>query len=233
MSGNQIIPPRRGVPASAPQKMLAGMSAPLRTEPGGPVRSALWGWLAKIQARALGNVAERTRSETALLKAQEELAAAYEAAALKVNRLKELPRILVLDDAKFDAEYDAEYDAIEERESDREQARELRRYARQKEIEDARAALVEAQRQRFTSAQGYENQRRLKDRNLKTWEARAETFQLDAEAKATRGRGQLGVGGGADDFRRQAEAALAEAHADGDDAEADRWQKVIDALGLA
>ena len=229
MNDHDIVPPGKGLATSAPQHAKAP-SNPARIETGGAMRSTLTGWLAKSQARAIAHITARTRKETDLLNAQAELATAYEATALKANRLRKLPEILALDDARFDAEQDAEYDLIEERQADDQHARFVKAQRRQREIEDAETEIVEAQRKRFTSAQGFENQRRLKERHLKTWEMRAEAFQLDAAAKAEKVRSQFGNAGTADEVRRSAEQALAEALADGNDVEADRWQRILDAL---
>jgi hypothetical protein len=230
---DEIIPPRKGLPTPAARQSPSPIGDARRIETGGAVRSAVTGWQAKAQARALEHITERTRNETALLKAQAELAAAYEATALKVNRLRKLPQILELDDAQFRAEQQAEYEAIEGRRADREHQSDIRDYHRRREIEEAKTALGEARRKRFTSEQGFENQRRLKERNLKTWETRAEALRLDAEAKAAkvRGQGQTHADNAADEVRQRAELARAEALADGNDAEADRWQRILDALG--
>ena len=226
MSDQENVPVRKAAAAVG----QSGCSIPGRVETGGAVRSTVTGWLARSQARAIEHITTRTRNETALLQAQAELAATYEATALSVNRLRRLPELLALDDAKFDAELEAEYERIEERRYDEEHVRQVRHYVREKEVEDAATEVVEAERKNFTAAQGFENQRRLKERNLKIWDARAETFQLDAEAKAAKVRGQLGSTGAAADIYHQAEGALAEALADGNDVEADRWQKVLDVL---
>jgi hypothetical protein len=229
MNDHDLAPPRKRLPPTAPQPP-ATLGHPARVETGGTVRSALTGWLARSQARAIAHITARTRKETELLNAQAELAAAYEATARKVNRLRKLPEILALDDARFDAEQDAEYESVEERYVDDGHARTIRDHRRQKEVEDTGTEVVEAQRKRFTSAQGFENQRRLKGRNLRTWEIHAEALQLDAEAKAAKVRSQISNSGAADEVRRSAEQALAEALADGNDVEAHRWQRILDAL---
>jgi hypothetical protein len=232
---DEVIPPRRGLPAPSARQPPSPIGETRRVNTGGVVRSAMTGWQAKTQARALAQITERTRNETALLRAQAELAGAYETTALKANRLRKLPQILALDDAQFRAEQRAGYDAIEERQAEREDQVAIKNHRRQREIEDAKAEVVEARRRKFTSAQGYENQRRLKDRNLKTWETRAEALRLDAEAKAAKVRGQVHSNntdrlGPADEIRRKAEVALTEALADGNDAEVDRWHRILDAL---
>jgi hypothetical protein len=109
---------------------------------------------------------------------------------------------------------------------------------RQREIEEADAAYVEAQRKKFTAKQGYENQQRLKDRNLRIWEKRHEAQELDAHVETERVRSELGGDvapkippSSIESMRAKAEEGLMSALADGNDAEVERWQRVLDALG--
>jgi hypothetical protein len=194
------------------------------------LRSALTGLQAQFQSRALAQSADRTRNEIALLNAQADLTVAYEAMALRVNRLRKLPYLLALDDAHFDDELDALYQAIDDRAAERAHLRVLSDYRRHRAIEAADCELVETQRRTFTAEQGYENQRRLKERNLKTWETRAEALQLDAETKTAEIRGEIDSSDPAAEIRRTIEAALGEARADGNDYNANQWERVLDAL---
>jgi hypothetical protein len=115
---------------------------------------------------------------------------------------------------------------------------ELTKLRRERELQEAKRALVEQNRDLFNSQQGFENQQRLKDRNLRIWEKRREAQELDAHVETQRVRSELRGGekpapkiGTAESMREKAEAALIEALADGNDAEAERWQRVLDALG--
>jgi hypothetical protein len=236
MSDEELTPSRRRVPALSKERSSPAAGLPSRIDTGGSIRSALTGWQAKTQARALAQITERTRNETELLRAQADLASAYEATALKVNRLRKLPEILALDDAKFSAEQRTEYEAIDGGQAEREHRLSLEHQRHKRELADAQTGVVEARRRNFTVEQGYENQRRLKDRNVKTWATRAEALYLDAEAKAGKLRAEAGKGGdrrapAVDEIRRGATAALVEALADGNDEDAARWRRVLDDLG--
>jgi hypothetical protein len=232
---DEILPPSRGLPAPARRTARAPIGEARRVDTGGVLLSAVTGWQARAQARAIAEITERTRNETALLKAQTELANAYETTALKVNRLRKLPQILELDDAKFRAEQEAGYEAVAEGRAEREQQLVLTDQRRFREIAEAEAVVIEARRRKFTIAQGYENQQRLKKQNLDTWKMRAAALRLDAEAKAAKVQRQVRPSGGdagdtENEIRQTAERALTEALADGDDAQAVRWRRILDAL---
>jgi hypothetical protein len=233
----EIIPPRRGLPAKRPENTPAQIGEVRRTTTGGAVNSMLTRWRADHESRALGSVAKRNRSEADVIKSYGEIADSFENTSRKVNRLRKLPEILAMDDAKFNAEQEGEYHAIDDERGERKHKGEVDKRRRQREIAEEEAKIVEAQRQKFTIEQGFENQQRLKDRNLRIFATRAETGHLNAEVKASKVRGELRGGekpvekpNSRDEIRARAEESLIQAFADGNDAEADRWQRVLDAL---
>jgi hypothetical protein len=230
---DDILPPSRGLLVPTVQKPPAVGNA-RGVDTGGAVRSGVTGWQARVQGWAIARITDRTRNETALLRAQSELAAAYEATALKVNRLRHLPEIIELDDAKFRAELEAEYEGIEQLATEREHQFAIAEQRRCRELADAQGLAEEARRKKFTTAQGFENQRRLKGRNFRTWETRAEALRLDAEAKAAKLRRDAHNGADAatavGKIRANAQQALSEALANGDDAQAQCWRRVLDML---
>jgi hypothetical protein len=227
----EIIPPRKGLPAKRPENTPASMNDVRRLDTGGIVGSTITRWTAKNQLRALDEIAKRYRSEADALKAYGEVADAFENTARKVNRLRHLPDTIALDDEKWRSGREEEYEDLNHR-------KEMNRRLRQREIEEADTEHVEARRQKFTAEQGYENQQRLKDRNLRLWEKRHEARELDAHVETERVRAELRGGdkpaeksGSLESMRAKAEEALITALADGNDAEAERWQRVLDALG--
>jgi hypothetical protein len=233
----EIIPPRKGLPAKRPDTTPAPIGEVRRTSTGGVLNSMLTRWRGDHESRALDSVAKRNRSEADVIKSYGEVADSFENASRKVNRLRKLPEILAMDDAKFNAEQEGEYHAIDDERDERRHKDEIAKRRRQREIEEEEAKIVEAQRQKLTVEQGFENQKRLKDRNLKIFATRAEAEHLNAEVKAAKVRGELGGGespvekpNSRDDIRARAEESLIEALADGNDADADRWQRVLDAL---
>jgi len=170
----EIIPPHKGLLATRTEKAPSPVSDVRRTDTGGVVRTALTGWQARAQGRALESIAKRIRSETDLIKAQGELADEYETTARKVNRLRHLPDNIALDDEKWKGEREEERAEITHR-------KEMNRRRREREIEEANAKLVEAKRGTFNASQGLENQERLKQLNMEVWEKRAGTEKMDAE----------------------------------------------------
>jgi hypothetical protein len=225
MSEDDINSSRETPLVPSNHRAASGLSDRRRTS-----HSVLAAFQAQFQSRALAQLVDRTRNEIALLNAQADLTVAYEATALRVNRLRKLPCLLAIDDAYFNDEEAAQYEAIDDRAAEREHQRMMADYRRHKAIEAAECELVESQRRTFTAEQGYENQRRLKDRNLKTWEIRAEAFQLDAEAKSAEIRGGINNSDQGAEIRRAVEAALGEAHADGTDVYANQWERILNVL---
>jgi hypothetical protein len=227
----EIIPPSKGLPAKRRETTPASMSDVRRLDTGGIVGSTITRWKAGSQSRALDEIAKRYRSEADAIKAYGEVADAFEDTARKVNRLRHLPDNIALDDEKWNGEREEEHEEITHR-------KEMNRRRRQREIEEADTQNVEARRQKFTAEQGYENQQRLKGRNLRIWEKRREARELDAHAETERVRTELRGGekpeakpSNRDAMRAKVEESLLEAMADGNDAEVERWQRVLDALG--
>ena len=226
----EIIPPGKA-PAKSADKVPGPISGVRRLDTGGIIGTVITRLKAKHQARAIDEIAKRHRSEADAIKAYGEVADAFEDTAGKVNRLRHLPEKLALDDKKYETERADEYDEIAHQ-------REMNKLRRQREIDEAGAGNIEAKRQKFTSEQGFENQQRLKGRNLRIWEKRHEARELDAHIETERVRSELKGDGsaaakpsGREALRAKAEEALIEALADGNDAEAERWQRVLDALG--
>jgi hypothetical protein len=228
---SEIFPPGKGVPAARQETAPTPMHEAGRLDTGGIVSSTITRWKAGSQGRALEEIAKRHRSEADAIKAYGEVADAFKNTARKVNDLRGLPEILARDDVRRKKELADEYDEIEHR-------GEMNKRRRQREIEEADAAHVEAQRKKFTATQGYENQQRLKDRNLRIWEKRHEAQELDAHVETERVRSELRGDvapkippSSIESMRTKAEEGLMSALADGNDAEVERWQRVLDALG--
>jgi hypothetical protein len=122
--------------------------------------------------------------------------------------------------------------------AEEEHQRTLSEARRRRQLEEAGTEHIEAQRKKFTAEQGFENQQRLKDRNLRIWEKRREAQELDAHVETERVRTELRGDtppavpqSSMESMRAKAEEALMTALADGNDAEVERWQRVLDALG--
>jgi hypothetical protein len=225
----EIFPPGKKLPVARRETSPQPMHDAGRVDTGGIVSSTITRWKAEHQSRALDEIAKRHRSEADAIKAYGEMADAFQNTARKVNQLRSLPETMALDDERWTSERSEEYDELKHR-------AEMNKRRRQREIEEADTEHVEAKRRKFTAEQGYENQQRLKDRNLKIFATRAEAEHLNAEAKAAKVRKEIGGGepkkqNARDDIRARAEESLIQALADGNDEEADRWQRVLDALG--
>jgi hypothetical protein len=159
------------------------------------------------------------------------MAEAFETTARKVNQLRSLPETMALDDERWRSERSEEYDELKHR-------AEMNKRRRLRELAEADTEHVEAQRKKFTVEQGYEHQQRSKDQRFRISEKRRDAQELDAHVETERVRAEL-RGGNAppipqssmESMRAKAEEALMTALADGNDAEADRWQRVLDALG--
>jgi hypothetical protein len=250
MSDNdpEIIPPeKRGLPARRDDNPAPAVYRTPAPQPNGVLSSALTGLQAKMQARAFGEMATNIRAQTDVLNAE----TVRRESALKLLRtthmLEEAPDILALDRAERQAERAAKYgelvakhESVAENQEERAHQAELARRRRQRELDEAETANIEARRHQFNAEQGLENQQRLKELNLRTWERRKDIERLNVEVRASQVRDEFAgdadrvPGSGADQVRDHAQAALLGALADGDDAEITRWQKVLDVLdGLA
>ena len=227
----EIFPPGKKLPVARGETSPQPMHDAGRVDTGGIVSSTITRWKAEHQSRALDEIAKRHRSEADAIKAYGEMADAFQNTARKVNQLRSLPETMALDDERWRSERSEEYDELKHR-------AEMNKRRRQREIEEADTGTVEAQRKKFTAEQGLENQQRLKARNFRIWEKRREAQEIDAHVETERVRTEL-RGGNAppipqssmESMRAKAEEALMTALADGNDAEVERWQRVLDALG--
>jgi hypothetical protein len=207
-----------------------------------PIASAMTGFQARLQTRALNEVAANIRARTEVQDAE----TTRRESALKllrtVHKLEEAPEIVALDRAERQAERAAKYaqlsgsyEQLDENRDEHAHQAELRRLAREAEIERARKQIVEAQRETFTAKLGFDNQKQLKKLNLRIWRKRREGVQLDVEATTAQLREELAPSPPAqpnadDALRVKAEEALIAAAQRGDSAGMERWQRVLDAL---
>jgi hypothetical protein len=207
-----------------------------------PLASAMTGFQARLQTRALTEVAANIRARTEVQDAE----TARRESALKlvrtVHKLGETPEILALDRAEREAERAAKYaelsggyEQLNENRDERSHQAELRRLAREAEIEQAKKQIVEARRETFTAKQGYDNQKQLKKLNLRIWRRRRQGVDLNLEAETEQLRQEIGApppvaAPSDDDIRTKAEEALIAAAQTGDAAGVERWQRVLDAL---
>jgi len=134
-----------------------------------------------------------------------------------INEISELDDILALDRMEREA-------GRAERKQDIAHRKAVAAHRRRQE-------LTEAERGAFNAEQGYENQQRLKQLNLETWEKRKEAEQLDAATLAARLRGEAepkkkkGGSGVLGELQAQAdelERTILEAEADGEDTAGNR-----------
>jgi len=228
---------KKNLPTRMPKTSSADIFTPEPKRTGGIVDTALTRFSAKLKTKAHEQHAALNRAKADEITAYGELAQSYENTSRIVARLDDLPEILALDREQRAAERAATRAQIADDTDERGHQQELTKRRRQRELEEADRQIVEALRQKFTSEQGFENQQRLKDRNLRIWEKRHEAQELDANVETERVRSELKgeekskQPGSAESIRAKAEEALLNALADGNDAEADRWQRVLDALG--
>lgn len=234
----EIFPPGKRLPAARRETSPQPMHDAGRVDTGGVVSSTITRWKAEHQSRALNEIAKRHRSEADAIKAYGEMADAFETTARKVNQLRSLPETMALDAAKAKAQRESDYASLGDQSGERVHQRQLTELRRQRELQQAKRELVEENLDLLNSEQGYENQQRNKERNLRIWEKRREAQELDAHVETERVRTEL-RGGNAppipqsnmESMRAKAEEALMTALADGNDAEVERWQRVLDALG--
>jgi hypothetical protein len=236
-------------PKQYPVPVKRAQSAPVPAAPDtpaqistSPLASVMTGFQARLQTRALTEVAENIRARTEVQDAE----TARRESALKlvrtVHKLGETPEILALDRAEREAERAAKYaelsgtyEQLNENRDERAHQAELRRLAREAEIEQAKKQIVEAQRETFTAKQGYDNQKQLKRLNLRIWRRRREGVNLNLEAETEQLRQEIATppsvaAPSEDDIRTKAEEALINAAQTGDAAGVERWQRVLDAL---
>ena len=221
-------------PRGEPPSVLA--QHPQRT--GGVIETWVTGWRARQKAGVHDELAALNRAKTGELKAYGELAETYERTARIVRGLDDLPETLALDAAKAKVQRESDYAQLDDQSDERAHQRQLTELRRRRELQEAKRELVEENLDLLNSEQGYENQQRNKERNLRIWEKRREAQELDAHVETERVRTEL-RGGNAppipqsnmESMRAKAEEALMTALADGNDAEVERWQRVLDALG--
>jgi hypothetical protein len=240
----ELIPPqRKGLPATRDERPAALARYENVVRGTGAAASMITGFLAKTRARAYRDIADSIRAQTEIVDAHTGLRASTMKLLSTTGELEDYDKTLAIEQAERQGDRLARYEKLDADRDRRnyerdegEHQRELAERRRQREIEDAEAEIVEARRKKFTAEQGFENQQRLKNRNLKIFATRAEAEHLNAEVKAAKVRRELGGGepkkqNARDAIRAKAEESLIEALADGNDEEADRWQRVLDALG--
>jgi hypothetical protein len=179
----EIIPPERGgLPATRREdaKLPGRQQSPI-AEPTGVVSSMLTGFHARMQGRAYAEIAKNIRAQTEALDAE----TLRRESALKLRRtihkLEEIDDILALDRAERKAEREAKYAELDYNRDERGHRGDVTKLRRERELQEARHALREANRNLFNADQGLENQQRLKQLNLEIWEKRAATEHMDAE----------------------------------------------------
>jgi len=224
----EVIPPESGLPAK--QKDGPREPSPHLHRGHGVVASAFSGFQAEMQSRTYSKIASAIRAQTEALEAETDRKRSVLKLLRTTHELEEVPDILALDRAQ------RSMDRSEAYEEAKHQA-ELNKRRRHRELAEGDTEGIEAERRKFTAQQGYENQQRLKDRNLRIFERRKEATELDAQVEAERLRTELrGEGqrkeqpGNLAALKAKAEEALIEALADGRDADAERWQRVLDAF---
>lgn len=97
MGEMEIIPPNRGV--VEPRRTGGVASLDARMDPGDFLETTFTRWRAARHARALSAVAERTKAETAVLRAQSDLMEVGIAWARKEAQVREIPEIIEADRA--------------------------------------------------------------------------------------------------------------------------------------
>jgi hypothetical protein len=201
MAKMEILPPvRTGLPA---RRIEGGLpAAPPRVNPGGIVSSTLTRWEAQRHSRAISAVAERTRSEAALLDAQTTALESYVKRQRAGARVQELPEIIANDRAIRRTE---RAEALRQAQHQYEQA-EVRR---QTEIAHADRALVDArqalraQREYGYDAYGLEWKKRkceILDVELSMEERKALLREHTAALEASSGVQGLHAGAGDDEI---------------------------------
>jgi len=183
----EVIPPNKSsLPATRDER--GGVPAPYRdTVPQvtGVVSAALTRFQADRQARAYPSIAEAVQAQTAVLDALTQRHKSQGTLLREVENLRETPETIALDKAERSAQRIARYDELDEAHAERAHQAELARRRRQRELEEADAKTLDAQRAKFNAEQGLQNQQRLKTLNEEIWEKRKETEHLDAERVRT------------------------------------------------
>jgi hypothetical protein len=187
-----------------------------RSNPSGVVDSAVTRFVAGLRQRANQALAADAHARADYFDAVGRVAKSFIGMNQALDEVRELEAILALDRIERSA-------SREERKLDIDHRRKLAENQRKQE-------LVEAERGAFTSEQGLENQKRLKELNLEIWQKRKEAEQLDAESIAAKLRGDGGPEKKksrnlVEELQTQAEKLekeILEAEADGKDSGGDR-----------
>jgi hypothetical protein len=185
--------------------------------PSGIVGAAVTRFVAGLRRKANDSLAADADARANYFDAVGRAAKSYIGMNQAISEVDELDNILALDKTER---------AVEraERELELEHRKAVAERRRKQE-------LTEAQRGAFNAEQGYENQQRLKQLNLETWEKRKEVEHLDAATLAARLRGEADPnakkngGGLLSELQAQADKlqkAILEAEADGKDTTGDQ-----------
>jgi hypothetical protein len=185
--------------------------------PGGVMGSAVTGFVASLRRSANNSLAADARARADYYEAVGQVAKSYIGMNQALGEVNELDQILALD--------------REERKSSRQEREAEIGHRAQVALLRRKQELAETRRGAFNAAQGYENQKRLKELNLEIWETRKEVEHLDAAAMVNhlRGEAQRGLkkeeGGLVSELQTQAdklEKKILEGEADGKDTGGDR-----------
>jgi hypothetical protein len=179
MSGNdpkdgEIISPR--VPMRTKEGPVQRVDNMPSSNPDGIVGSAVTRFVAGLRRKANNALAADAHARADYYDAVGRVAKSYIGMNQAINEVGELDEILALDRKERAAERGEREQEIEHRKAVADQRR--------------KQELTEAQRGAFNAELGYENQQRLKQLNLETWEKRKEVEHLDAMALAARLRGE-------------------------------------------
>jgi hypothetical protein len=214
----EIIPP--GAPSLRPKGILSSRRAVDNMPTSNPntvVGAAVTRLVAGLRRKANSALAADAHARADYFDAVGRAAKSYIGMNQAIGEIEELDDILALDKKERAASRAERAQEIEHRKAVAEQRR--------------KQELTEAQRGAFNAEQGYENQQRLKQLNLETWEKRKEAEQLDAATLAARLRGEAepkkkkGGSGLLGELQAQAdelEKTILEAEADGEDTAGNR-----------
>jgi hypothetical protein len=210
----EIIPPQ--VPMRATGGAIQRVDNMPSGNPDGVIGSAVTRFVAGLRRKANSALAADANARADYFDAVGRAAKSYIGMNQAINEVGELDEILALDRKERATERGEREEEIEHRKAVAEQRR--------------KQELTEAQRGAFNSEQGYQNQQRLKQLNLETWEKRKEVEHLDATTLAARLRGETEPdkrkrgGGLLSELQSQAdflEKEILESLADGKDTESD------------
>jgi len=185
--------------------------------PGDIVSSTVTSFVANLRRRANSSLAADAHARADYYDAVGRVAKSYIGMNQALGEVNELDQILSLDRAERKA-------SREEREAEIGHRKKVAEQRRNQE-------LIEAKRGTFNAAQGFENQKRLKELNLEIWEKRKEAEHLDASAIADHLRGEVGRDSKKEERELQSELQaqteklekeILEMEADGKDTKGDR-----------